>query len=222
MDPAPIDGVIFDFHATLVDTRDPGSWLATAQQRLSGPAKHSPAELDAIGTHLYRVWEHATTFDPHSERDLSPARHREVFGRAIALHPGTDPDLIDALYAVMPQQWIAFADTLPVLRALKVAGRRVVVLSNTGLDIRPCLDDTGITDLVDGVVLSYEVASVKPQPEIFRHALDVLQIPAERTLMVGDSWRDDAGAAGLGIRTLILPRTTGPTHGLDAVLRLIG
>lgn len=39
--------------------------------------------------------------------------------------------------------------------------------------------------------------------------------------MVGDSWRDDAGAAALGIRTLLLPRTTGPVHGLDAVLRLV-
>jgi FMN phosphatase YigB (HAD superfamily) len=39
--------------------------------------------------------------------------------------------------------------------------------------------------------------------------------------MVGDSWKDDAGAGALGIRTLILPRTRGRVHGLDAVLRLV-
>ncbi len=40
--------------------------------------------------------------------------------------------------------------------------------------------------------------------------------------MVGDSWQDDAGAAAIGVRTLVLPRTDGPEHGLDLVLRLVG
>jgi FMN phosphatase YigB (HAD superfamily) len=39
--------------------------------------------------------------------------------------------------------------------------------------------------------------------------------------MVGDNPHDDAGAALLGIRTLLLPRTSGPRHGLDVVLRLV-
>jgi FMN phosphatase YigB (HAD superfamily) len=63
---------------------------------------------------------------------------------------------------------------------------------------------------------------VKPQPEIFRAALDALEVAPEETLMVGDAWTDDGGAAALGIRTLILPRTRGRVHGLDAVLRLVG
>ena len=40
--------------------------------------------------------------------------------------------------------------------------------------------------------------------------------------MVGDSVEDDGGAAHVGMRTLILPRTAGPTHGLEQVLRLVG
>jgi FMN phosphatase YigB (HAD superfamily) len=40
--------------------------------------------------------------------------------------------------------------------------------------------------------------------------------------MVGDSPDDDTGAARLGVRTLILPRTRGPVHGLEVVLRLVG
>lgn len=54
------------------------------------------------------------------------------------------------------------------------------------------------------------------------HALKRLGLHAGEVLMVGDNWRADAGAAALGIRTLILPRTTGTTHGLGAVLRLVG
>ena len=88
------------------------------------------------------------------------------------------------------------------------------------VDLRPILQRAGLA--VDAVVLSYEVGSVKPDRGIFEHALALLGATPDESLMVGDSWRDDAGAAALGIRTLLLPRTTGRTHGLAAVLRLLG
>jgi hypothetical protein len=40
--------------------------------------------------------------------------------------------------------------------------------------------------------------------------------------MVGDDPLVDAGAALLGIRTLLLPASTSRTHGLDLVLSLVG
>ena len=58
--------------------------------------------------------------------------------------------------------------------------------------------------------------------EIFAMAARGLGLPATDLLMVGDSVHDDGGAAVLGIRTLILPRTTGDRHGLEQVVRLIG
>jgi HAD superfamily hydrolase (TIGR01549 family) len=109
-----------------------------------------------------------------------------------------------------------------VLRELTRRGIRIVVASNIGMDIRACLGRVGLAEVIDGVVLSYEVGMVKPDTGIFAHALDLLEVPASRALMVGDSWRADAGGAALGIRTLILPRTVGPVHGLDVVLRLVG
>jgi HAD superfamily hydrolase (TIGR01509 family) len=224
--PAPITGVIFDFHATLVDTRDAGAWIEAAREHLGRPADGllepgSPA-FTGLSDHLHRVWEHAATFDPNSERDLSSARHQEVFRRAVALRPGVDPDLIEALYAVMPQQWVAYDDTRPVLQELSSRGIRIVVLSNAGIDVRPTLDRAGLTGFIDGVVVSYQVGVVKPDPAIFRLALDTLGRPADQALMVGDSGRDDVGGTALGIRTLVLPRTIGPVHGLASVLRLVG
>jgi FMN phosphatase YigB (HAD superfamily) len=90
------------------------------------------------------------------------------------------------------------------------------------VDIRPLLDRSGAGELLDGVVLSYEAGLVKPDPAIFAHTLGILGVPGARTLMVGDSARDDVGGVGLEIRTLILPRTQGSVHGLGAVLRLAG
>lgn len=79
----------------------------------------------------------------------------------------------------------------------------------------------GFTPLVDHLVLSRDVQSVKPDPGIFRAALDQAGVDAGAALMVGDAWTDDGGAADLGIRTLILPRTPMPRHGLAVVTALV-
>ena len=225
-EPAPNHGVIFDFHATLFGGGDPDRWIHAAVGHLadagSAPPELSDTEFDGLREHLDQIWQHAHTIDPTSERDLSRACHQDVFARAVALRPGIGPDLIAALYAVMRDRWVAFDDTFPVLRELKSRGVKIVVLSNIGMDIRDCLERAGVSDLIDGVVLSYEVGLVKPDPAIFAHALKFLDVPGSQTLMVGDSPRDDVGGVILGIRTLILPRTHGPVHGLSTVLRLVG
>ncbi|GLH96386.1 HAD family hydrolase [Phytohabitans aurantiacus] len=224
--PEPIKGVIFDFHATLVEGGDAGRWIDAAIRRLVADGSAEPDlsadQITGLREYLDHIWQHAHTIDPRSERDLSHDRHWDVFNRTVALYPGIKPDLIAALYAVMPDQWMPFVDALPVLRELKSRGVKIVVLSNIGLDIRPLLERTGISELLDGVVLSFEVGLVKPDPAIFARALDLLDVPGSQTLMVGDSPRDDVGGVPLQIRTLILPRTDGPVHGLETVLQMVG
>jgi HAD superfamily hydrolase (TIGR01509 family) len=215
-----IESVIFDFHSTLVDGGETEAWIDAARQRLGRPAIPLP-EREALSAYLDQLWQHAHTVDPRSERDLSPDRHRDVFARTMALFPGIDEDLTGALYDTMTGQWRAFEDSRPVLRELKTRGVRIAVLSNIGLDIRDCLADNGLDRFVDQVVLSYEVGVVKPDPAIFALVLERLGATGEQTLMVGDGPRDDVGGAALGIRTLILPRTRGPVHGLEAAVRLI-
>lgn len=224
--PEPVKGVIFDFHGTLVGGGDAGRWIDAALRRLAENGGAEPDlsadQLAGLRAHLDQIWQHAHTIDPASERDLSQDRHRHVFTRTVALVPGIEPELIAALYAVMPDQWVLFDDVLPVLRELKARGVRIVVLSNIGLDIRPLLDRVGVSGLLDGVVLSFEVGLVKPDPAIYARALELLDVPGIHTLMVGDSPRDDVGGVPLRIRTLILPRTEGPVHGLGTVLQLVG
>lgn len=225
-----IRAVLFDFHSTLVDQGDAGAWLAAAWRhagRPGAPADEAPGGLGAEGAreltaYLHRIWENSRTVDPDNRRDYDPAVHRQVWDATLARQPHGDQALYDALYATMLDQWVPYDDALPTLRALRAAGIRTAVLSNVGIDLGPVLDASGIRAAVDAVVMSYQVGYAKPDPEIFEHALAQLVVRAENTLMVGDSWRDDAGAAGLGIRTLLLPRTHGPVHGLDLVLRCAG
>jgi HAD superfamily hydrolase (TIGR01509 family) len=224
--PGPIEAVLFDFHSTLVDQGDPRAWLELAWSHLgrtgTAAAGLGEARLAALADWVDRIWEHAVEIDPGAERDLSPARHRAVYDELTSRVAGLEPALARALYDVMLDTWVPYDDTLPVLRALRARGLRLGLVSNVGLDVREVLARAGLAPLFDAVVLSFEAGAVKPQASIFERALQALGVPAERALMVGDSPRDDAGAAHLGVRTLILPRTHGRVHGLDAVLRLVG
>lgn len=221
---APIRAVLLDFHQTLVHGGAPRTWLQAAWTAAGRDGDAAgvlgPDVATTAAAFLSRIWEHAHLIDPDSTRDASPERHRSVFLETVARCPGVDDALAGALYEQMPHQWIPYDDTIPVLTELRKRSVRTAIVSNIGFDLRPILERSGLT--VDAVVLSYEVGSVKPDRGIFEHALTLLGATPEESLMVGDSWRDDAGAAALGIRTLLLPRTRGRVHGLEAVLRLVG
>lgn len=215
--PVPIDGVLFDLHSTLVDQGSALDWIDLALPRID----HVPEVTDDLVAFLDRIWENARIFDPDSRRDLGPADHHRVFHELIDAGPGIDRRFADALYETMLDPWHAYTDTVPTLQALRDLGVSVAVLSNVGVHIDHVLERSGIAAHVDARVLSYEVGHVKPDPEIFIAALAALDLPADRVLMVGDSPKDDVGAAALGIRTLILPRTTGSVHGLMLVADLV-
>lgn len=217
--PEPIRGVIFDIHSTLIDQGDAVAWLDAALTVAPHPL--TSEERSALIAFLDRIWEGARISDPTSSRDLSFEDHSRVFHELIAAGPNVDRALANALYDTMLSTWHAYDDTLPTLRALRAAGVRTCLLSNAGVPIRGVLDREGMADAYDEIVLSYEVGSVKPDPRIFRIALERLGLTPGKVLMVGDNAHDDGGAAALGIRTLILPRTSGRIHGLSAVTALV-
>ncbi|MCB0915457.1 MAG: HAD family hydrolase [Actinobacteria bacterium] len=219
-----IRAVLFDFHTTLVDGGDPRSWIAEAVT-LSGAA--APLRLDAAADFLDRIWEHAGDLDPDSTRDLNPIDHRRVFDLLMErarVEEGIDISeaLADELYRTMPDQWRPYADTRGVLACLRAGGIRTALISNVGIEIFPILDREDLAELLDSVVLSCHVGAVKPDPAIFDYAVRSLGVSPAECLMVGDSPDADAGAARLGIRTLLLPRTRGPEHGLSIVCRMLG
>ena len=223
--PGPITAVLFDFHSTLVDQGDPVRWLDLAWHRAgrAGTAADvlGPDGRDELAGWVNRIWEHVREIDPDNERDLSPSQHRQVYDRLMQRVPAVDDDLAHALYECMLETWVPYDDSVPVLTELRRRGARLALVSNIGLDIRPVLDAAEMSALFDTVVLSYEAGAVKPRAPIFERALDGLGVGPENALMVGDSPQDDAGAALVGIRTLLLPRTSGTRHGLDLVLGLV-
>ena len=101
--------------------------------------------------------------------------------------PPLHADVVDALGKVnIPVCCVSNADTEPLLRAIDKRGLRF-----------------------DAVITSEQARCYKPDPEIFRQALDVFNVPPSRAMHIGDSLHSDVGgAANAGVSTVWLHRNT--------------
>ena len=72
---------------------------------------------------------------------------------------------------------------------------------------REVLLDTGVAELFEAVIISAEVGLRKPNPQIFRRMLAMLDLAPHEVLFVGDTPRDDVlGASQVGIPTAWISR----------------
>ena len=69
---------------------------------------------------------------------------------------------------------------------LKEKGMALAVVSNSDGRVRELLDAAGVLPYLDEVFDSHEIGFEKPDPRLFHHALERLQLKADRALYVGD------------------------------------
>ncbi len=93
-----------------------------------------------------------------------------------------------------------------MLARLRRRGLRLAVISNWDLRLRPVLERLRLLRYFDVVVISQEVGFAKPDPAIFERASDLLEVPPEQILHVGDELPADVrGARAAGFQVLALP-----------------
>jgi HAD superfamily hydrolase (TIGR01549 family) len=98
-----------------------------------------------------------------------------------------------------------YEDVLPVLNALREAGLKIGLVSNTSRDLTAFVRHHGLD--VDAWVSSGVHGKVKPSPTIFKAVLELLNVEPAAAVMVGDSPEDDvSGAEALGMRGLLIDR----------------
>ena len=103
--------------------------------------------------------------------------------------------------------WYVYPDVLPALDALNDAGIRLCVISNFVWGAPELIHDLELTRHFEHLVISARVGFQKPNPGIFQHALDVMQVAPDRAMHVGDSYRADiVGARRLGINAVLIAR----------------
>ena len=95
---------------------------------------------------------------------------------------------------------------IALLESLRDRGLKLALVSNA-FDprwlLQRDLEQMGLAERLDFAVFSSEVGKRKPHPEIFRRALDALEVEPERALFVGDRlYEDIRGAGELGMTTV--------------------
>jgi HAD superfamily hydrolase (TIGR01509 family) len=220
-----VSAVLFDFSGTLFRLEDDQSWAddligedgqpfdvretAEIMRRMTAPVEQY-VQFDAEGQ---IAWE---------RRDLDAQLHRKAYAEVLRQSGVPTVRQAERLYRrlIDPMEWTPYPDTEDVLRSLSAQRIPVGVISNIAFDVRPAFSARGWDRLVEGFALSFEIGAIKPDPRIFRVALEQLGVRADAALMVGDSAEADGGATALGCRFALvdaLPTVERP----DALLRVL-
>lgn len=128
-----------------------------------------------------------------------------------AVNRGLAGAIFEALRVRIPVSRVLFDDTLSTLAALKQRGYRLGVVTNRSYGGPLFREDVAAMGLLDyfeyaSMAISADLGVCKPHPDIFKYALNGLNVSPEETVMVGDKLETDiAGAKGLNMLAIWKP-----------------
>jgi len=201
-----ITACVFDAYGTLFD-------IASPVQRL-GP------KLGEKGAELIALWR---------RRQLEYSWLRSLMNRYCDFWQITQESLDYALAALnypenpaLRQELLdtfltldAFPDAVRTLGLLRDNGFRTAILSNgTPQMLAAAGEASGVTPLMDLILSVESTGCYKPDPSVYRHAVQRLDVPPERILFVSANGWDVTGAAAYGLRTVWINRTGAPIEEL--------
>ena len=161
-----------------------------------------------------------------AERDLGTLSVADSVAQTL-LECGIDPSpaLVASLVSkdaeLLRQQVCVFDDSIPFLTGLRASGTAIALVSNCGDTTRALLEYLGVIPLADAVVLSCEVGSMKPSPDIYRTALEDLGVAAADAVMIDDQPTFCAGAEAVGVRAIQIIRPELDGHVLRSAFPLV-
>jgi putative hydrolase of the HAD superfamily len=136
-----------------------------------------------------------------------------TYTRRIIEEMGGAGERIEACAREIYDEWAAchhfeLYDEVPeVLRALAGAGLRIGLISNSHRCLASFQSHFELDGLITAAVSSPDHGFMKPNPSIFRAALELVNAKPEESLMVGDSVRQDIdGALRAGMRAMLVHR----------------
>jgi putative hydrolase of the HAD superfamily len=104
-------------------------------------------------------------------------------------------------------RWALFDDVLPALRALSEAGLLMGIISNWDARLSSLCLELDLSPYLHFVISSACVGRIKPEPSIFRMALQRAGVGAEHAIHVGDHYYADVlGARSVGLTPVLIDR----------------
>lgn len=208
--------LLFDLVGTLVDEASDYEALDAAMEAarfrfsLPEPASALSGDFSLALMEIVRAEESAPGGEPAEFVPFELAA-KDVFSAVLEVRG------IEASEADVAWFWATFlqvqkkvvrlhADALEGLKWARKQGHRIWILTDADpYFVDDVLPATGLPGLWDGVVTAYEAGYPKPEPAIFRLALERAGVRPSGAVMIGDSYeRDVLGAREAGIPRAIL------------------
>lgn len=198
--------VFLDLDGTLLNYGD-ADWAATVRAVcgiVCGPGdgpddRPDPEALFASYTRISSTYFRAAEAS-HEQVSDGHAIWRGLWWQALVECGCTDRTIADTAVAAYAADRAAryelFSDVLPTLALLRERVSSLVLITNgPGSTQRHKVDATGLTSLLDAVIISGEVGTAKPDPAIFELAAQAAGVAPAAAWHVGDSLASDVAGA---------------------------
>ena len=211
--------VLFDLDDTLFDHRHCArAALDALRATHSCFASMSPTEFEQAHGQLLEEL-HARVL----ARDLGLDDARTERFRRLFLAAGVDasPEAAHAAAAEYRscylKSWRTVQGATELLTAVSAQVPIGIVSNNLVAEQQEKIRHCRLEPYLSAVVISEQAGVAKPDPAIFRIAVQQLACDPKETVMIGDSWAADiAGARAAGLRAIWLNRTGDPSPDPDA------
>ncbi len=155
-------------------------------------------------------WSPEERFEPSAE--ASYARIVAIDQRVLAGlgHPDLPDEVFRSIHAAFRERaaWHVYPDVEPSLVRLREEGMRLAIISNWLWEAPELFHEVGLSAHFEELIVSARVGYDKPHPEIFRHALKLMDVSPARAAHVGDSYPADVlGARAAGISPVLIDRS---------------
>jgi len=222
------DVVFLDFGGTIARQTNTREEAIAASLAMLGHSRPMPDIAKAVATARESTagrWSNSMSFPEREEFFVGLYQVvAETLGfggdsRAIGRH----------LWDTQQDSYSLYDDVLPGLQLLRGQGARLGIISNWDkLNLTDVCRDLGIAQWFDVILPSAQAEADKPDPRIFRLALEMAGAEPQSCVHVGDSYGADVmGARGVGMIGILVQRDGPPNfdcptvRGLDEVPGLL-
>ncbi len=219
-----IGGVLFDLGSTLIYSAHDQNWGAVMPRMQADLLAHLNARGYALAPEAFfsRLRANYAVFDQQRQSDWVEYTAGYLITTTLADlgAPAPAPDVL----AEAVKAYFAYSETLyepmpgahATLRELQAAGLRLGLISNASDagNVQRLIDNAGLREYFDPILISAAVGLRKPNPRIFELALKAWGLPPAAVVMVGDTLGADIlGAQLAGLRHVWLSaRADGPAN----------
>jgi epoxide hydrolase-like predicted phosphatase len=197
-----VNTIFIDFGGVIVRTED------------KGPRTRAAERLGLTARDLEKIVFESETSQRASTGEIPEEAHWQ--GVADALHVSrVEADEVTAEFFAGDR---ADQSLLAFLRSLRPE-HKVGLISNAWSGLRTWITNQGFADAFDHMVISAEVGLMKPDPRIYRLALEELEARAEDSVFIDDVLANVVGARSVGMNGI---HFTQPDKALEELKVLLG